>query len=517
MVALGEPFEAVANGDNIKVAAGFYKVVLDVANLTITVSNGEVWSLIGAFNEWSGDVDMVLTDGKWVSPATKLDGEFKIRHNHDWAESVGGTLVNLGEPFAAVSDNGPNISVEAGTYIVTYDPTAATITVDSIGWGLVGTINGWGGTPDIALKEEGLFLVAKNVALSATDEIKLRYNSSWDENRGGRSLLGLPVKAVPGGDNIKIGMEGNYDVYYRPDCEVIIVEMAGAELSYWGLVGTINSWGGTPDRILYANEDLNLETGEIELPASAEIKIRKNEDWAENRGGTFVSLGEAFAVENNGANIALGRDAKVNLVYDYLNETITISGEFVGDAPSFPDNIYAIGGDTGWSSCYQLAGKNGQYKGFGYLSQEFKFKPNEDNWDGDWECVGEGKIGQGSDNCPAPAAGYYMIEVDLNEMTYKLTLITTIGIIGPAQAGGWDADTDMTYNATDGTWEVKGIALTAGDMKFRANDGWDINWGGKLDALTQGGDNIAVEAGTYDIVLYALCDGKAKATLTAVN
>ncbi len=515
MVALGEPFEAVAGGDNIKVAAGFYKVVLDVANLTITVSDGNVWSLIGDFNSWGDDVDMVLTDGKWVSPATKLEGGFKIRHNHAWDENVGGVMTALGEPFAAVA-GGDNINVEAGTYIVTYDPTAGTITVDELGWGLVGTINGWGGSPDIMLKEEGLFLVAKNVALSATDEIKLRYNSSWDENRGGRSLLGMPVKAVANGDNIKIGVEGNYDVYYRPDCEVIIVEMAGAEISYWGLVGTINSWSA-PDKILYVNEDLNLETGEIEIPASAEIKIRKNEDWTENRGGTFVNLGEAFAVENNGANITLGRDAKVNLVYDYLNETITISGEFTGDAPSFPDNIYAIGGDTGWSTCYQLAGKNGQYKGFGYLSQEFKFKPNEDNWDGDWECVGEGQIGQGNDNCPAPAAGYYMIEVDLNEMTYKLTAITTIGIIGPAQAGGWDTDTDMTYNAETGAWEAKGVALAADEFKFRANDAWAINWGGSLDALVQDGGNIAATAGTYDIVLYALCDGKAKATLTAVN
>ena len=50
-------------------------------------------------------------------------------------------------------------------------------------------------------------------------------------------------------------------------------------------------------------------------------------------------------------------------------------------------------------------------------------------------------------------------------------------------------------------------------MKFRANDDWAINWGGTLDALTQGGANITVAAGTYDIQLFAWCDGKAYATL----
>ena len=513
---LGTAFPAVAGGANIPLAAGFYKVELnlsDAENPTITVSNGEVWSLIGAFNEWGGDVDMVLTDGKWVSPATKLDGEFKIRHNHDWAESVGGTFEEVGKPFAAISADGPNINVPAGTYIVTYDPTAATITIDELGWGLVGTINGWGGTPDIILKEEGLFLVAKNVTLTADDEIKLRYNQDWGVNRGATTAVGVPVKAEADGANIKPGA-GTFDVYYRPDCEVIIVNEAGAALSYWGVVGTINGWGA-PDKILYQNADGLLESAEIELTATDEIKIRQNEDWGNNRGGDFIALGEPFAVENGGHNIALGRDAKVQVVYDAANETITIKGEFVGDAPAFPDDIYAIGQDTGWSGTYQLHGKNGQYKGFGYLSDAFKFKPNADNWDGDWECVGEGQIGQGSDNCPAPAtAGYYMIEVDLNEMTYKLTLITTIGIIGPAQAGGWDADTDLTYNAESGAWEASGVTLSAGDMKFRANDAWDINWGGALDALTQGGDNIAVAAGTYDVKLFALCDTKAYATLT---
>lgn len=77
-----------------------------------------------------------------------------------------------------------------------------------------------------------------------------------------------------------------------------------------------------------------------------------------------------------------------------------------------------------------------------------------------------------------------------------------MGIIGPAQAGGWDNDTDMTYNREEGCWEVT-IELAADEFKFRANDGWDINVGGSLDNLTPGGDNIRnATAGTYTVKLY---------------
>ncbi|MBR5054987.1 MAG: hypothetical protein IKX07_05315, partial [Bacteroidales bacterium] len=233
LVNLGEPFEAVAGGDNIKVSAGFWKAELNLNDKTITVSEGHVWSLIGVNGDWGTDIDMVLTDGKWVSPVTKIAGEFKLRENHGWDNNRGGTFAAIGEPFA-VENNGANINVEEGNYIVTYDPEAETVVINETGWGLVGTINSWGGSPDIILKESGLFLVAKNVTLTADDEIKLRYKSDWAVNRGARTAVGQAVKATQDGPNIKPGA-GTFDVYYRPDSDVIFVLEAGSELTYWGV------------------------------------------------------------------------------------------------------------------------------------------------------------------------------------------------------------------------------------------------------------------------------------------
>ena len=511
LATLGEPFEAVAGGDNIKVSAGFYKVELNLNDMTITVSDGDVWSLIGGFNEWGGDVDMVLTNGKWVSPVTKLEGEFKLRHNHAWGENLGGNFVAIGEPFEAVPDGG-NINVEAGNYVVTYDPEAQTITVDETGWGLVGTINGWGGTPDIILKEEGLFLVAKNVALSADDEIKLRYNSDWGVNRGARTAVGQAVKAVQDGGNIKPGVAGSYDVYYRPDSEVLFVLEAGSELTYWGVVGTINSWGA-PDRIMYQDESGKYIYDDLETTGAAEIKIRQNEDWGVNRGGDFVEFGEPFAVENNGGNIKLGRDAKFSIVYDPEAETITLNGEYTGEAPALPETMYIIGEGIGgwdWAGDYivdmtPVNGQAGQFWAIRYIEagKGFKFCAVKE-WSGDFTGLGEDTGYTTADgNCFVAENGVYMIYVDTAN---KKLCVEKAQVYGIGDCfGAWDTKmASALFTEQDG--KLVGKTAAEGDIRIYAessiatSDWWTrefVFFDGKIAYRGNGGDQerVKVEAG----------------------
>jgi hypothetical protein len=473
-VALGEPFEAVAGGDNIKVSAGFWKVELNLDDMTITISNGQVWSLIGDFNEWAGDVDMVLTDGKWVSPVTKISGGFKLRENHGWDNNRGGAFVAVGEPFEAVA-GGDNITVEEGNYIVTYDPEAETIVIDETGWGLVGTINSWGESPDIILKEEGLFLVAKNVALTENDEIKIRYKSDWTENRGGATFVGHAVKAVPGGDNIKPGVAGNYDIWYRPDSEVIFVMTADTPLTYWGVVGTINGWSA-PDRIMYENADGQFIYEDLEITANDEIKIRLNEDWAENRGGAFVELDEPFAVENGGSNVKVGRDAKVTVIFDPSSETITLTGEYSGEAPSLPENMYMVGaafGNWDWNSdgiveLIPVNSKAGQFWTIRYIEAEspFKFSPVRD-WVGDFAGLGEEDSGftLSNGNCIVSESGVYMVYVDTDN---KKLVVERAQVYGIGDCfGGWDQGmADALFTEADG--KLTGTVKNDGDLRLYA-------------------------------------------------
>lgn len=185
--------------------------------------------------------------------------------------------------------------------------------------------------------------------------------------------------------------------------------------------------------------------------------------------------------------------------------------------------LYMKGDANGWDGYDYLSGEDGvKFTGFMYLNQNgFKFTTAPD-----WSGTG---YGANFDTAPDAAnivitrpAGYYQVDVDLSKKTYTLTPITSIGIIGSASPNGWDSDVDMTYvpynkdtKEVNGYWEVKNITLSAGEIKFRANDGWDISWGGELDHLTtKNGGNITVEAGTYDIKLYAWAEGFAKCVMT---
>ena len=183
--------------------------------------------------------------------------------------------------------------------------------------------------------------------------------------------------------------------------------------------------------------------------------------------------------------------------------------------------LYMAGDANGWATNDYLAGEDGvHFTGFMFLNQNgFKFC-TQPEWKGTNYGANFDTAGDAANITMTEAAGYYKVDVDLETKSYVLTPITTIGIIGSASPNGWDSDVDMTYvpyNAETkelGYWEIKDVTFTSGEIKFRANDDWAINWGGDTNALTQGGDNISVDAGTYDIKLYAWANGYAKCVMT---
>lgn len=134
---------------------------------------------------------------------------------------------------------------------------------------------------------------------------------------------------------------------------------------------------------------------------------------------------------------------------------------------------------------------------------KYKFTPNAD-WSADWgDTDADGTLDPGGTDIEVVDAGYYKVNADIKNLTHS-NLKTEWGIIGDATPGGWDNDTDMTYNATDDAWEIT-IELTAGKIKFRANDGWDLNYGdsGADALLEEGGSDIELPGpGNYTIKLY---------------
>ena len=176
----------------------------------------------------------------------------------------------------------------------------------------------------------------------------------------------------------------------------------------------------------------------------------------------------------------------------------------------FEEYIYVPGNHQGWNPGAAPAlwcpNFDGVYTGFSNLNGDFKFTRVR-GWDSEYNYTHFTTFSTGlsqgdGTNIKMATSGFYYLKADVAAGSLTATQTTTWGIIGPAQAGGWDADTDMTWNADKGCWYAAGVTLAAGEMKFRANDGWDINVGGEFGNLVENGGNIAVEAGTYDIELY---------------
>jgi len=167
-----------------------------------------------------------------------------------------------------------------------------------------------------------------------------------------------------------------------------------------------------------------------------------------------------------------------------------------------PAWIYSPGAYNSWDPASSEAlcsiTDNGIYVGyinFPEAGSEFKFTKDK-SWDTNWGSSDGATLTLNGDNITSPGAGYYQITVNLNTLTFAMKPYSW-GIIGDATPGGWDTDTDMTWNAANQRWEVT-APLIAGTFKVRLNHDWGTNYGITQGVVTAGGDNISVgAAGTY--------------------
>lgn len=131
----------------------------------------------------------------------------------------------------------------------------------------------------------------------------------------------------------------------------------------------------------------------------------------------------------------------------------------------------------------------------------FKFRANHSwdyNYGGD---LANGTLSAGGGNIPLALAADYFFTLDLSHPNAYTYSANRWGLIGSATAGGWDSDQNLTWDATNKVLKIT-ADLVVGEIKFRANDAWDLALGGTVDALTTSGGNLAIAAaGNYTITL----------------
>lgn len=211
--------------------------------------------------------------------------------------------------------------------------------------------------------------------------------------------------------------------------------------------------------------------------------------WGGTR--TTSALVEKFPSVGGGGRVVV-TPAEDNTDFPLLN----VPGAYQGWDPANNSTVLA------------RRGEENVFSGFIYFApdaESFEFKFADGSWDENYGMVGEGQLGRNEGgNLSVAEAGVYRLEVNLDDLTFSTERVE-FGVIGSATPGGWDADTDMAFNAETGAFEVTLPLVGGQEYKFRANDDWALNFGddGNDATLERNGANIPIDRdGTYKISLF---------------
>ncbi len=268
-----------------------------------------------------------------------------------------------------------------------------------------------------------------------------------------------------------------------------------------GIVGpAANGWpsdGNPTDIMLTDNGDGTHSIDALTL-TTGPAKFRENQDWTNNWGGDTFPSGPI-----TGGDIPV-QAGVYDIVLDLNNNTYTFT-----DVGTFTQ-IEIVGTAVTGSSNPQMS----TIDGINYELSVTQFG------DGDlqFQEVGTSTV-YGANSFPTGTAsvggmaipvtsGFYEVTFNLNSGDYAFS-IPDVGIVGPA-AAGWPSDsnpTDILMTSTDGdVYSLNSQVLTDGELKFRQNLSWNLNWGGtdfpSGTAVLNSGDNIPATAGTYDISFF---------------
>lgn len=265
-----------------------------------------IWGVVGSatLNGWNGpDQPFYKTTNpnEIVAYVALADGDIKFRTNNDWTLNLGGTPTKL-------SQGGDNITVKAGNYKITLNPTSLTYKLEPFTWGVVGaaTLNGWNG-PDQPFFYDAATDQWRAIVSLKADEFKFRQNNDWAVNFGvGTSANTLKA----GGDNFKATTAGTYLI--TADFNKLTYKIEAYKP--WGIVGsaTPKGWDG-PDVMLspdFGNEGF-FYANNVKL-VDGEVKFRQDNKWDNEYGGANGTL------VAKGANIVV-KAGTYDVVFDLTN------------------------------------------------------------------------------------------------------------------------------------------------------------------------------------------------------
>lgn len=262
-----------------------------------------------------------------------------------------------------------------------------------------------------------------------------------------------------------------------------------------GIVGDFNGWGN--DVVMATTDGINY-TAQVSFLASGGCKFRQDGAWTVNWGSAAFPCGIGT---QGGANIEY-----VAGIYDVAFNKAT--GEYCFNI--VVTNFDSINLTGGFNSNALPGEPMVTTNGTDYVKVDFHFteadvkfyrsEPTQTTWGGTAFPSGTAVV----DGPFIPLTpGFYSVDLNITNGLYNF-VETPVSIIGTATEFN-NFDDDIYMISTDGgvNFTLEGVELSAGQLKFRTNGNWALNWGGtdfpSGIGVIGASNNIPVQAGTYNI------------------
>jgi len=574
--AIDAPIVMSKGGSDMAATAGSYDVFLfpvkGVAYLTASsgeqlpdidlsqyefmdiMAGADTWGIIGpAVSDWSTDVDLekISDDPEiWVGKNIPFqEDEFKFRGNDTWGDyDLGGAPEFVLDTPLQLSKGGANLRSVAGVYNVYLYPTYMLVYITNgsgdtppppakpKAWSVIGTLEDSGWEKDYDLQNvSGDVWTIKNLFVREQDEFKIRADHDWAKSYGGpeenaestyeagnvygvyQPVLGQAFAA--GGKNIRIGVEGNYNITltYGDEPTILIEEyrefpehlyMTGTDFGDWSWgEGTVELWPviNKPDWDEGKAADGQFYT--IRYFTTNGFKFNGAKAWD---GGQFGTLETNKGFTNDGdGNVIVPEEGFYLVHIDLKNSILDVE----------PARVYGIGDAFGsWDSAVAdnrftadgrvmkvTAPKGGKLRM--YVESDIA---TTSWWTREFNLIDGQIVPRVLDELAAPdiLAGQ-VVTLNFNEGTGTITgegeapaYKTEISVPGAYSGSEWDLDTaPKLLGKGDGEFKGALVMYKQGDAAVEFKFGHDGSWiGGTADGLNYtlgANDNMAIDEGTY--------------------
>ena len=495
------------------------------------------YSVPGTHNNWTaGKTPMYIVGDYCVAYGVEFaaaENKFKVLGPNDkW---LGANALTVGK-WTAVSTDGGDITIAAGTYDIYFSEAESKICVVAAGTeapampvfsvGVIGLGGNWDVDKDMTL--EGDYYTFKGVDVAATDSFKLRISDDWAENYGIASSTTADFVAiekdtmyslVQDGKNMQVAA-GTYDLYFNyatkefyaltpgttpddlsiPQYKVYVHPYNNTwtkfNLYSWDTAGA-NPTGAWPGSTTTVTETINGYTYYVwTMPRSAtgaSLSIILNDGSSQTADFALGTLDKDYYLLLNGVTLSFVEDKENPEPEVVQGEPQPSTWALAGDFNSWGDTVMYT---TDVDNLFVAKGVNiGAYK-------EIKVK-QVGNWNTSY---GGGinylnaniwtKVYSGGSNLSVINAGKYDVYFDnANKRIYVMTEGTDYATATEQSANGaapdlsgaswglcgshnnWNApDTKLEWDGTSGFYVARNAKLT-GEFKVRANNSWGEDYG----------------------------------------